>query len=127
MIGRKQLFLILTFFIWIVASFLGDNRGAKGSTQDAQSQITIREAAFLAHTTPGAGAATPAKLCSAVHALNARWRDTIIAPDNWGRATCQNFANSLGTREYQLGCVNPGSFSWGDNKGSMPQENQCKW
>jgi hypothetical protein len=122
---RKETSIILAF-ICIGVGGLGYKSSARGSVNDPQKQITIPEA-YLPHTTAGAGATKPAKICSAVHALSFSWRDSIVAPDDWGKASCQNFANSLGTTEYQLGCANLGSFSWGNKNGSVPPDNQCKW
>lgn len=122
---HKGISIILTF-ICIGVGALGYKSSAGGSVNDPQKHITIPEA-YLPHTTAGAGAPKPAKICSAVHALSFSWRDSIVAPDDWGKASCQNFANSLGTTEYQLGCANLGSFSWGNKNGSAPPDNQCKW
>jgi hypothetical protein len=98
----------------------------KDRTSPVQKTITVPEA-FLPHTTPGAGAPQPLKICSGVHELSFSWRDTIIAPNDWKAATCQNFANSLGASQYQLGCANPSSFSWGGRDGSSPADNKCGW
>jgi len=121
--------LILTY-VCLGGALLVHNRslGAspKDSTSPAHRSTTLPEA-FLAHTTPGAGAPTPAKLCSAVHHLSFNWRDTVMVPDNWKAPTCQNLANSLGATQYQLGCANSGSFSWGNRQGSLPADNQCGW
>jgi hypothetical protein len=122
---RKETSIILTF-ICIGVGGLGYKSSARGSAIDPQKKITIPEA-YLPHTTAGAGATKPAKICSAVHAFSFSWRDSVVAPDDWGKASCQNFANSLGTAEYQLGCANSGSFSWGNKNGSAPTDNQCKW
>lgn len=99
---------------------------AKDSTQQTNDSVDIREA-ILPHTTPGTGTATHKKLCSAVHTLNLDWRDTVIVSDDWNAATCKTFAKSLGLTQYQLGCANSNSFSWGDRNGSSPGENQCGW
>jgi hypothetical protein len=122
---RKEISMILTF-VCIGVVGLGYKSSARSSVNDPQKPITIPEA-YLPHTTAGAGATKPAKICSAVHALSFSWRDSIVVPDDWGKASCQNFAHSLGTTEYQLGCANLGSFSWGNRNGSAPADNQCKW
>jgi hypothetical protein len=98
----------------------------KDRTTPVQKTVTVPEA-FLPHTTPGVGAPMPLKFCSGVHAMSVRWRDTIIVPNDWKAATCQNFAHSLGANQYQLGCANPSSFSWGDRDGSSPPDNKCGW
>lgn len=98
----------------------------KDRTSAAQKTITVPES-FLPHTTPGAGAPQPLKICSGIHSMSFNWRDTIIVPNDWKAATCQNFAHSLGANQYQLGCANPSSFSWGDRDGSSPADNKCGW
>jgi hypothetical protein len=122
--------LIILACICLGTAVLVNNGSLRAKTTHPTSQQPeshkIHEA-FLAHTTRGAGAPIPAKLCSAVHALSFSWRETVLAPDNWTAATCQNFATSLGGSHYQLGCANRSSFSWGNKDGSMPEENQCHW
>lgn len=130
MSDHKQSLSIILACSCLCAIPLFANRILRASGQNSTSsaeEISNVRAAFLAHTTKGAGTTVPAKLCSAVHAMSFNWRDTIIVPDDWRVATCQNFANSLGGSHYQLGCANPGSFSWGNNEGSLPPENQCHW
>jgi hypothetical protein len=128
-IAMKQSLIVLGC-VCLGAVVLVNNRSlrawAKYSTASTQESINIRDS-FLAHTTPGAGTTVPVKLCGAVHALSFSWRETVVAPDNWKAATCQNFANSLGGSHYQLGCANPSSFSWGNKDGSLPADNQCRW
>jgi len=96
----------------------------KNPTAPMKKSVSIRDS-FMAHTTTSTGVTTPVKLCSGVHAFS--WRQTMLVPDNWKAATCQNFANSIGLTEYQLGCANPNSFSWGNMHGSTPADNQCGW
>jgi hypothetical protein len=125
----KQSLIILVFIC--LATVVLINRGnvrAKAThlTPPQDESVKINEA-FLAHTTRGAGATVPAKLCSAVHELSFNWRETVVAPDNWNASTCQNFANSLGGTHYQLGCANKSSFSWGNKDGGLPEENECHW
>jgi hypothetical protein len=125
----KQSLIILAYVCLGVAVLIDNgNLGAKPkhSTPPQKESLGIHES-FLAHTTRGAGAAKPAKLCSAVHELSFSWRETVTAPDNWTAATCQNFSNSLGGSHYQLGCANTSSFSWGNKDGSLPEDNQCHW
>ena len=102
----------------------------RASANDSKSQAggsVDLGAAFQPHTTPGVGTATPEKLCSAVHPLTFNWRDTVIVPDDWSSETCKTFAKSLGLSQYQLGCANSNSFSWGDRNGSSPADDQCHW
>jgi len=104
----------------------GQRSLAKDSTLQTNDSDDVREA-LLPHTTPGTGTATPRKLCSAVHSLNLDWRDTVAVSDDWNAETCKTFARSLGLTQYQLGCANPNSFSWGDRNGSPPGDNRCGW
>lgn len=96
----------------------------KDSQPSAMKSFNLREG-FIAHTATGAGVTVPTKICSAVHPFD--WRDTIVVPDTWKSSSCQNFAHSLGVGQYQLGCANTASFSWGDASGSTPEDNQCGW
>lgn len=119
---------LLMIFVFVCAAGLARQVRMRAAVRDSPSSaaktFNIREG-FVAHTTAGAGVSLPTKLCSAVHPFNVR--DTIAVPDTWKAGSCQNFANSLGIGEYQLGCANPGSFSWGNTSGSPPEDNQCGW
>jgi hypothetical protein len=52
------------------------------------------------------------KVCSGVSP--GFFRDSIIAPNNWSKQSCIQWAASIGTSTYQLGCLNGGTdFAWG--------------
>jgi hypothetical protein len=84
---------------------------------------------FKAHTTRAGKLSMTftksTKLCSALLSPNSR--DTIDAPNNWGSSTCQNFAWSIGSDNYQLGCANPDNVSWGNANGGTPSDDRCNW
>jgi len=126
--ARRAVRLLLMILIFLCAAGLAKGMRLRAAVRDAQSSagksFNIREG-FVAHTTPGAGVPMPTKLCSAVYPFN--WRDTVAVPDTWKASSCQNFAHSLGKAQYQLGCANPSSFSWGDANGSIPEDNRCGW
>lgn len=91
----------------------------------AQGKRTVKDS-FKAHTTanPAGGITSPVKLCSAI---GAAWRDTLVVPDSWKAGTCQTYAESIRASNYQLGCANADSFSWGDMGGGTPPANNCNW
>jgi hypothetical protein len=123
--GRSLIILIcLTLATAMLVKYISLRASAKDSTAPMRESPAIHES-FLAHTTIATGITTPVKLCSSVQAF--KWRDTMVVPDDWKAGTCQSFANSLGMTEYQLGCANPNSISWGSRNGSTPSENQCGW
>ena len=44
------------------------------------------------------------KVCSGV--VGNQFRDSIVVPANWTGTLCQSWATSIGTTQFQLGCLN---------------------
>ncbi len=93
----------------------------------AVRQNRLRAAPQVVNQPPVApeGIAGPVKICSGI--LNANWRDSITVPNTWNAEACKGFSQSIGTNQYQLGCANRNSISWGAVNGGTPAENACRW
>ena len=71
------------------------------------------------------------KACSGVNP--GAFRDTTIVPQTWSPATCQAFAQQIGTNSWQLGCFNQDSFVFGAPQSTavstpnLPPDDTCGW
>ncbi|MBD1864716.1 MULTISPECIES: hypothetical protein [Trichocoleus] len=65
------------------------------------------------------------KLCSGF--VDGNYRDSISVPFTWKIPACQRYAESIGADYYQLGCLSPNGFSWGEPNGGPPGRNRCEW
>jgi hypothetical protein len=70
------------------------------------------------------GMQTAIKMCSVM--ADGHWRDTIDVPSTFTPEACKGYMQSVGADNYQLGCIQSNSFSWGAINGGTPSPN-CGW